>query len=45
MYRKRLLRNSVYTNEQFLLLNNDILSPKTAQINTISQFAIDTKLG
>ena len=33
------------TNEQFLLTtNNDILSPKTAQINTISQFAIDTKL-
>lgn len=33
------------TNEQFLLTtNNDILSPKTAQINTISKFAIDTKL-
>lgn len=33
------------TNEQFLLTtNNDILSPKTAQINTISKFAIDPKL-
>ena len=33
------------TQEQFLLTtNNDILSPKTASINTISKFAIDTKL-
>lgn len=33
------------TSEQFLLTtNNDILSPKTATINTISMFNIDTKL-
>lgn len=33
------------TSEQFLLTtNNDILSPKTATINTVSKFNIDTKL-